>query len=110
MPTQRRATPAVKFHVFSFSFCGQLGGFPRIDAKIDDVEIAADVEPQFLHRFDQAVVNECAQHRAMEVTEDKQRRFGSGIRAKLKTSAIRIAKNEVARNLLADFLLERDLI
>src|SRR5207302_5174702 len=99
MPAQRRATPAVKLHVFSFSLCGELGTFPRIDAKIDNVEIAADVEPQLLHRFDQAIIDECAQHRAMEVTEDKQRRCGSGIPAKLKTRAIRIAKNEIARNL-----------
>ena len=59
-PAPLRAMPSVQLDVFSFLRSRQHRGLVRINAKIDNVEVAADAQAQFLHRFDQAVVDERA--------------------------------------------------
>ena len=95
MPASIGAVAPVKFHVFGLLRRRQCRALARIDAKINNVEIAANAQPQLLHRLDQAVVDESAQHRAMKIAEHKQRRLIAQTVAQPNGFAAGIAKPQV---------------
>src|SRR6266567_4719708 len=87
----------------------ELWCFARIDADIDDVEIISNVDPQFLERLDQTVVDQSAQHRTVIIAEHEQHRFALEMQPELKLSSVGVTKNQIARDLLSDVLIKSDL-
>src|SRR5690606_20247419 len=81
----------------------------RVDADVDYLEVAADVELHLLEALDQALAHQRAEHRALVVAHHQHYRLGAEVLAESHLLALLIVEGQVEGDLRIKLLVEGHL-
>ena len=109
MEAGARAVARVVLQICGLLRRGECGGFARIDAHGDELEVLAGVEGQLLQRGNRAVEHEGAQHRAVVVREHQNDRSRAEEVAEPDRASSLVDERQVEGNLAVQVLIDPDV-